>query len=169
MDINGMVQTFLAGRDWSPETVLRAAVALSRDLNGKASVIPIIQKLLDDAEKADIGRLLGSTVITKTKAQWEECKKTLALLPIVLELVESSRREVSQREPQCLSFVWRLAEQSGFGSLLRRFFGASAAEPAAAVPEPAVVPEPRPAWLKEESGSLDCSGNPLPIPLPHAV
>ena len=85
------VKSFLGDRAWSPELVLRVGAGLLRDLNGvsggRVAVCQIIRNLLDDAEKADKERLEGSTGTVTSIIPWDECKRAVDLLPVVLDLL----------------------------------------------------------------------------------
>ena len=130
MDLLAVAQKSLAGKAWSSELVLNMGVELlcaahslpSIPFQDKTSLVcQTILKMLDDAERAGKEHLEGSTGIMPTKAQLEECKNLVKMLPLILDFVNKGlpglpgMAAVTQCLPRCLpQFSW---SQLSFGCL----------------------------------------------------
>jgi len=179
------VKSFLGDRAWSPELVLRVGAGLLRDLNGvsegRVAVCQIIRNLLDDAEKADKERLEGSTGTVTSIIPWDECKRAVDLLPVVLDLlfpdaaVPASDASGVAEKPAGFASRLSLALTSCF-ALFRAVYPSAltsvAAVPAAAPAAPVVSPAAAPAAPAAPTAPAhvstlvysDCSGYPIREP-----
>lgn len=126
LQLLAVAQKSLAGKAWSSELVLNMGVELlcvahslpSIPFQDKTSLVcQTILKMLDDAERAGKEHLGGSIGIMPTKAQLEECKNLVKMLPLILDFVNKGLpgMAVTQCLPRCLpQFSW---SQLSFGCL----------------------------------------------------
>jgi hypothetical protein len=97
-----VARDFLGSRAWSVDIVLRVGAELAQCVNKMKSlsgrqkadaVLQTIQRLLDDAEKAEKALREESTATTKTTIPWEELKMVAKdLLPVALDLMIDAAR-----------------------------------------------------------------------------